>query len=345
MESKILMITPFHKQIRGNTVTALRISAGMEALGWRIDLCSLEERQKKEDFNKGACPDGSGAYGMIHGFHALYTGKALAEAEKLKRTPLLLTMTGTDLHSLRSGKDERMIADVLDSAAAIAVFNADFIVFLSSINQAWGKKTALIPQGVVLKDGKPLSGEALGLSEKEFIFILPSGLRAIKNIDLAVDALDIVYKRGYKVRLLIVGAVIEADYAERLKKRIHLHPAIKYLGAFNHDDMKPLLQLADVVVNCSLSEGQPQAVLEGMSLGKPCILTAVPGNLNIIENFREGIYVQNTKDSAAAMEFYLREPERTKTMGQAARELVENQFTAAAEIKAYHALYKSLVRD
>ena len=41
---KILMITPFHKQIRGNAVTAFRIRSGLEKLGWQIDLCSLEER-------------------------------------------------------------------------------------------------------------------------------------------------------------------------------------------------------------------------------------------------------------------------------------------------------------
>jgi len=279
---KILMITPFHKQIRGNAVTAARICSGLQKLGWRIDLCSLEERRilevfcKKEDNTDSYSPYYA-RYGMIHGFHAVHISRILHEVEELKELPLLLTMTGTDIHNLREGEDTAVIHAALNHATAITVFNADFISFLSGTCPAWGAKTNLITQGVALKEGKPLLRQDLGLSEKELVFILPSGLRAIKNIDMAVDAINILLKSDHKkkVKLIIAGPALEENYAERLLRRFELSPEIKYLGAINHHDIKPLLQLADVVINCSLSEGQPQAALEAMSLGKPCILTAI----------------------------------------------------------------------
>ena len=364
---KVLMITPFHKQNRGNGVTASRIRSGMEALGWNIDLCSLDERDNIPRLRREAV---AMDYGLIHGFHALHLGNLLNEIQELKKLPILLTMTGTDLNSLRSDKLVDRITEVLDIAAAIVVFNADDVSFLSRVCPDWGKKTTLIPQGVAVGDGTPtlrtadedrsstqqdqvgdgtptqrtaaLSRAALGLSVNEIVFIIPSGLRAIKNIEMAVDAINAVINRGKKAGLIIAGPVIEREYAARLLSRINHNPAIKYLGEIEHSGMKPLYSLADVVVNSSYSEGQPQAALEAMSLGKPCILTAVPGNLNIIEDYREGIYVRNTEELAAAMDYFINDPQQLTTMGLAAQELIMNKFTVNSEINAYHSLYKQI---
>ena len=337
----VLMITPFHKQMRGNAVTAARICSGLEELGWRVDLHSLEEGQNAHHLSHEAA---SGNYGMIHGFHALHMSAFFDDNPELMKLPFLLTMTGTDLFSLRLDKNVDRIAAILDLAAAIVVFNADEISLLNKICPDWSGKTTLIPQGVALKDGPPLTRNKLDLLENDVVFVLPSGLRAIKNIDMAVDALDIVKNRNYKARLLIVGIAIEMEYAIRLIDRIALNPDIAYLGPFDHADMKSLLQLTDVVVNCSHSEGQPQAALEAMSLGKPCILTAVPGNLNVIENYREGIYVQTTEELAAAMEYYIKEPEQRAAMGRAAQKLIDEKFTLSTEISSYHKLYEQLTK-
>ena len=337
----VLMITPFHQPVRGNAVTASRIRAGMEGLGWPVDFCSLDAIPQRRLLQQWA---NSGDRGLIHGFHALHTGKTIVSFRGLERYPLLLTMTGTDLMSLRAGKDMEVITPVLNRAAAIVVFNDNFRSFLNSLSPVWGKKTVLIPQGVALKDGRAVTRKAFGLSESELVFILPSGLRAIKNIDMAVDAINMVNKSGAKAKLLIVGPIIEQDYAERLLKRCENNPQIKYLGVIEHTEMKPLLLITDVVINCSRSEGQPQAALEAMSLGKPCLLTAVPGNLNIIENYKEGLYVRDASDLAAAMEYCLREPEKRSAMGLAARELVAKQFGADREIDMYNDLYVTIQR-
>ena len=337
----VLMVTPFHKQIRGNAITAARIRTGMENLGWQVNIYSLENRRQAICNLKREAVQGG--YGMIHGFHAAHISKIFSEIPELRQRPLLLTMTGTDLHSLRMEKNTEMISAALDLASAVTVFNSSEVSFLSRICPAWAEKITVIPQGVVLQNGRTLTREELGMSEKEFIFILPSGLRAIKDIDMAVDGINIINESGYRAKLLIVGPAIELNYTDRLIRRFNLNPEIKYLGAIDHIDMKPLLLLTDVVINCSQSEGQPQALLEAMSLGKPCILTPVPGNINLVENYQEGIYVQNAKEMALAMEFYLKEPAQIKTMGQAAQELVAKQFSAHTEIAAYNTLYQQII--
>lgn len=335
-----MMLTPFHKQQRGNTLTASRIRLGMEALGWQIDLYSMEDHQAMSRLKQVAV---EGRYKLLHGLHAVYMGYILARVPELKHLPLLLTMTGTDLQSLRLRKEIDIIGSVVEQAAAIVVFNADFIRLLQDFYPAGANKIALIPQGVELRAGQPAARKTMGLLEKDFVFILPSGLRAIKNIEMAVDAIRIVHERQRHAKLLVVGAAIEMDYADRMISRFNVAEEIIYLGEVDHRHMKQLYLMADVVINCSHAEGQPQAALEAMSLGKPCILTAVPGNLNLIDADQEGIYVHDMEEMVAAMEFFMSRSLQRKAMGKAAARLIENRFTVQAELQAYQALYQTLL--
>jgi glycosyltransferase involved in cell wall biosynthesis len=82
-----------------------------------------------------------------------------------------------------------------------------------------------------------------------------------------------------------------------------------------------------------------------MSLGKPCILTAVPGNLNIIDDYLQGVYIHNEEDMVKAMEFFITQPFRRKLMGKAAATLVKEHFSLKGEIMAYHKIYSTLARS
>lgn len=75
--------------------------------------------------------------------------------------------------------------------------------------------------------------------------------------------------------------------------QIQYSPRTAYLGEIDHRAISGLYAAADLVLNTSLAEGQPQAALEGMSLGLPAIMTAVTGNLGIMTGGREGFYVRD----------------------------------------------------
>jgi glycosyltransferase involved in cell wall biosynthesis len=93
-------------------------------------------------------------------------------------------------------------------------------------------------------------------------------------------------------------------------------------------------------LNCSYAEGQPQGALEAMGLGKPCILTAVPGNLNIIRNGVQGFYIENKAEFIEAGDLLISDRPLRIKMGQFARELVEKHYTLQSELDAYSKLYK-----
>jgi len=339
-KDRILMVSPFHRQQRGNSLTTARIKQGLESRGYTIDLLSLEESEVISSLEAKVKPD---KYILVHGFHALHFARFWQRQRWLQEIPLVLTTTGTDLHYDLYSHEKSLIEGIFQAAQKIVVFHQNFVTLISQLYPALQPKLISIPQGIFLPPGPPESNQR-HFQENDFIFLLPSGLRPVKNLELAIDALEKLQPDYPQLRLLIMGAKLHPQYSQTIMERINLLPWIKYLGEIPHEQVHSVMMHSDVVINCSHAEGQPQGALEAMSLGKPCILTAVPGNLKIIEHGKEGFYVHDEKELLQAARSYLNQPELTLKMGQAASNLVARNFSMEKELTAYLSLYQQILQ-
>ncbi len=336
----LLLLTPFHRSQRGNSLTSERIQSGLKQMGINIDLLSLEDENWEKNLQEGLENE---KYSIVHGFHGLHFARVLQKIPRLLRLPLVLTMTGTDINLDLVGADKDLVLTAMRAVNKLVVFNKPFVEKISALYPEFQGKLLAIPQGVQLEDSPAITRQDLGLQADEFVFLLPSGLRAVKNIDLALDALEALWPEFNELRLWIMGASIEENYSRSILQRIKHLPWVNYWGEIPHRRVKAYYQLADVVFNTSLAEGQPQAALEAMSLGIPAILTAVPGNLGIIENAIQGFYAGNREELMEAARRFLQEPALKRTMGLAAQELVKANFLPQTEFNAHAALYRSIL--
>ncbi|MEQ8236365.1 MAG: glycosyltransferase [Syntrophomonadaceae bacterium] len=334
---KILMLTPYSSVQRGNSLTTSRLQHFLSGEDYHIDRLSLEDPNWQFELseNLSRCN-----YNLVHGFHARFMGQALDEVPALSAIPIILTTTGTDINCDLYSSYRNVVINALELSRKIVIFNDDFRLPLQQIRPNWASKLVTIPQGIYLETGPKPTRQEIGFRDGDCVFLLPSGLRPIKNIELAIDALHTLHQADPRVRLLIIGAVLDEHYAAAIRERIHGEDWLKYVGEVVHHDMLGLLDLGDVVLNTSHSEGQPQAALEAMSLGKPCILTAVLGNLNIIKDGQEGYYVRDKNELARAAHNLLDDPVLRQQMGQNARLLVEHNFSLNQELEAYRNLYR-----
>lgn len=332
------MLAPFRRQQRGNAITVERLYRGLlkQAL---IDVESLEDDTCWNRL-KNACKEKR--YGFVHSFNAFYTVEAFKRVPGLSDLPLLLTTTGTDLHYGLRGPKKQDLQNIIKQAEYTVVFNRDFKTLLDFVPD-FDKKVLCIPQGVWLEAAEPYFRSQIGLEQQNIVFILPSGLRPVKNLDLTLKALARVQSQIPDIRLLIVGASLERSYADAFLSRIADLSWVKYLGEIPHSRMGSLYQLGDVVVNSSLAEGQPQAALEAMSLARPALLSAVPGNLGIIQHGLHGYYFRDSEELAAYALELAGEPEKRTIMGERALELTRRKFSLAAEIEAYQRLYTCML--
>ncbi|MBU3831350.1 MAG: glycosyltransferase, partial [Candidatus Desulfovibrio faecigallinarum] len=76
--------------------------------------------------------------------------------------------------------------------------------------------------------------------------------------------------------------------------------------------------------------GTPTAIMEAMSMGRPCIVTDAPGCREVVEDGKNGLLVplKNPATLAEAMERLCAHPELLGPMGVCGREMATSRFDA-----------------
>ncbi len=333
------MITPYIKSQRGNSITASRLYRGLRGRGYEIDIIAMDEADWESRLTYYTAAN---TYNLVHGFHALHFAR-IANHPYIKKLPLLLTTTGTDINLDLFGPEKGKTLTALLKAEKVVVFNQSLAEQITTVEPRLQPRQVVIPQGVELDPGPDITRQQLGIAPASIVFVIPSGLRPVKNLDLALDGLQRVYREYPQIHLLIIGSALDTDYTARIKDRISSLKWVSYPGEVPHLEMKGILQNADIVLNTSRSEGQPQGALEAMSLGKPCILTAVPGNIGIIEDGCQGYYIDTADELADCAFKLIQNPHLRHIMGTAAQQLVDKNFSVQSELTGYSRLYQELL--
>ena len=103
---------------------------------------------------------------------------------------------------------------------------------------------------------------------------------------------------------------------------------IEYLGETR--DVRPHVAACHVLVLPSWREGTPTSVMEAMSMGRPAVVTDVPGCREVVQDGVNGrlCHVRDPQDLGRAMEHFLEHPDDMVRMGAAGRDLAEREFAA-----------------
>lgn len=107
-----------------------------------------------------------------------------------------------------------------------------------------------------------------------------------------------------------------------------------------------LIGLGDVFAFPSLHEGFGIAMLEAMAMSKPCVASALPPIMEIVDDGRSGLLVppRDSRALARALIALLDDPERARAMGQHARQAVLDRFDVRKNALALQALYAARFR-
>jgi len=103
------------------------------------------------------------------------------------------------------------------------------------------------------------------------------------------------------------------------------------------NDIVDLLQMSDIFVMTSLTEGISIAVLEAMATELVPVVTDVGGNREVIDSGHNGILVEvgNPQELADSLQRLQEDPQFTSRLSEAARSKVELEFSLATTIEAY----------
>jgi hypothetical protein len=250
---------------------------------------------------------------------------------------VVLVLGGTDVNVDAREAPERAATLARRAAAADVVVAFSPSMVAAAPSGALPPTTAIVPQGVRLpspgssrrrrpsvletttntgnantEDVKeeaeetlvPSLHDALGVHRSTPVFLLPAGLRPVKDVLWAADAVEervkviassstVSSSSSPAFVLAVIGPSLDAPYASLVAQKARASYGAEGARAFTQ--VPPVarrvaleyMRAAAGVLNTSLSEGQSGALLEAAALGTPVLARDVPGNRALLDMLEE----------------------------------------------------------
>jgi glycosyltransferase involved in cell wall biosynthesis len=147
------------------------------------------------------------------------------------------------------------------------------------------------------------------------------------------------------VLLLVGDGPIRADL-EALAAELALEPGqIRFAGRAAISDVPGWLTAADAFALTSPSEGFPCALVEAMAAGLPSVVSAIPANLQLIEDGVHGLTVtwNDAEAIGGALLRLFRDAQLCSAMGTAARERSVANYSMDVVLELYEKLFANII--
>ena len=277
----------------------------------------------------------------------------------------LLADTLPDAEYLRVAK-QNVVADDMTYLTRTALGGSIMLRFLQRSNacfQALSSRSvsSLIshgfrPQHIVHISGSvdterfhPAPDRHSNAANPERIVLCVARLEYSKGVDVLLHAwgrlLGNIAPQQQQPTLWIVGDGVLKARLERIATELHVEDSIKFLGT--RKDVLALLQQAEAFVLPSRWEGMPNALLEAMACGLPCVATRVSGSEDIITDGINGLLVPPAQPAAMAhaLQRLIEDADFAQQMGEAARATVKRDYQLSTIVNQCLALYKQLIKQ
>lgn len=154
-----------------------------------------------------------------------------------------------------------------------------------------------------------------------------------KTVIKAIKNLDVVY--------LIAGQGKKKKQLEKLINKNNLKDKVFLLGFRN--DIKNILYSSDLFVFPSFREGLSVSLMEAMSMGKPCIVSKIRGNVDLIdENGGLLFNPKSTNECMKSIKCVMSDKKNMIVMGNYNKNKVQ-EFSLDVVLKEMNKIYDSII--
>ncbi|WP_414430019.1 glycosyltransferase family 4 protein [Alcanivorax sp. IL3] len=170
-------------------------------------------------------------------------------------------------------------------------------------------------------------------------FVMIARLLGDKGVREYAAACRFLKQRQASVRCLLVGPLGVSNHSaisEDEVARWHEEGILDYRG--QTDDVRPLIAESHVLVLPSYREGMPRTVLEAAAMGRPAIVTDVPGCRHAIDVDKTGWLCEPRNSDSLASQMLTVAATKLDSLqrsGDAARQRMETSFSELRVVRAY----------
>jgi glycosyltransferase involved in cell wall biosynthesis len=207
-------------------------------------------------------------------------------------------------------------------------------------------KVSMIKNGIDLRpfDRAPAAvRHELGWDAYQIVGLV-GRLSVEKGVDIFLQAAARVLAQCPDAKFVVAGDGPDRAGLDALIDKLGIREPVRLLGRCN--DMPALYASLDIMVSASRREGLPIAILEGMASRLPLVATTVGEVPTVIQDGRTGMLVPVEEPDllAAAILELLRDSAKREQFGSAARQLVEDDFSAERMTADYLRVYEEAAR-
>jgi glycosyltransferase involved in cell wall biosynthesis len=167
-------------------------------------------------------------------------------------------------------------------------------------------------------------------------------LKPVKGTDIFIDAAKIVLTTHPDVQFELAGTGEKQQYQSQIEQ-LGIAQNVRLLGSVS--DIPTFLSTLDIAVLASRSEGLPNAIMEYMVAGRPCVVTDVGGCGELITNERNGLLVppENPATLAEGIIHLLEHPQRAEQFATVARKDITEKFEADVVANQWCDIYENVL--
>lgn len=297
--------------------------------------------------------------GRPDAIHANYWLSGLA-GHRLKHEldlPLIMTfhtLERVKAHTFESESDDRAFQESALVACADAVLASCDVEAsqFTSLYHADASRVHVVPLGVqhafFAPGHRPQARRALGLEESATMLLFAGRIQELKGVDVALETLIELRRRGRPSILAIVGGPSGRDGRATLAK-LHQRVSeagvvdrVRFVAPQSHQLLSTWMRAADVTLVPSRAESFGLVALESSACGTPVVASEVGGLATLIKPGLNGYLVpsRGAREWADAVERVL-DPEATTRLSNAAV-LHARDFTWRGAAQRLAALVESL---
>ena len=295
-------------------------------------------------------------YNIIHCHLATSTALGCMWAGILTKTPVLIKLgcsgKAGDMQTSLATYLGRMKISILKNGPCHFVAPSQEIVQEMMDNGFSPQRIHLIPNGVdtqlftpAIPEVKRHKKKALGIEGKHLALYI-GRFEPHKGILLLIDAWLKLKGKSKNWKLLIIGSGILDESIKRRIREKKMHHEISVLEPVSPKDVKDYLQIGDLFIQPSKSEGLSNALLEAMSCGLPVIASKIRVHQDIIKAPLTGLLFnpEDVNDLVRCLEKALEDKNKRMAWGMNARNWVVENLDLSNVSMMYLNLYRKILK-
>ncbi|MFJ6610153.1 glycosyltransferase [Streptomyces sp. NPDC091289] len=321
----------------GSATTILRIAGHLRKAGHSVLLAP-----------DPGDPEALAALAHSHDIDMLIGTHALICAASFSATglPYVIVFGGTDLNEYALDPEAlATMTHTVDRAAALVAFNADFVRRCLKLWPHVRERLHHIPQGVETRPERDFSMRRwLGLPPESELLLLPSGLRPVKDPLMLVDCVRRWHEADPRIHLIIAGLSYDAEFEGIVRRRCSAGPGVRYVGPLPRGLLHAAMRESTAVLNTSLSECSPNAVLEAMRLHCPVVVRDIPGNTCLVRHGETGLVFDRPEEFRDHVQRLIDDPRLRAELGREAAKCALAAHGPRVEYTAYASVFDALAK-